>query len=284
MSSTNSVAAGVGHPSGEEVKPAGFRGPPVIGPSGKSGGYIADDDADRSVIRQWLEHYRRDATAFSSDQADDFIQLIQDGCFSWIVLLSGDHALTMPWFDQLFRAAIETDTHIWSASDDTEFGMHLFCSMIENWEFLAPYIPESTESTSLTSLRDGLARIEARIRPRTQSNGNDRLKVLPAEMSQLANNGLHIDLTQGTIGYRGSSWFLGNTIVLRLAERLGRCPAKWFSFDELRGDVWCDLGTDDATIGRTIRLLRSKLRKENITGITIDNPRSMKRHARLILS
>jgi hypothetical protein len=211
MSDKSDSVTSVGQPSDEEVKPAGFRGPPVIGPSGKSGGYIADDDADRSVIRQWLEHYRRDAAAFSSDQADDFIQLIQDGCFSWIVLVSGDHALTMPWFDQLFRAAIETDTHIWSASDDTEFGMHLFCSMIENWEFLAPYIPESTESTSLTSLRDGLARIEARIRPRTQSNGNDRLKVLPAEMSQLANNGLHIDLTQGWDGVPQSGFHSTNS-------------------------------------------------------------------------
>lgn len=267
----------------DEQPERGFRGPPVIGPSGKSGAFIADGDAAEGVIRQWLERYGRDASRFSASQADDFIRRVGEGHFDWFVLVNGDHALTLPWFDRLFRAAIETDTEIWTANNDTEFGMHLFCSMLANWEFLAPYVPESCEETSLTSLRDALARIEARFRPAAASIGTDPQEAL-SDVSQVANTGLHIDLTQGTLTYRGRSWFLGNTIVLRLAERLGRCPAKWFSFDELREDVWCDLATDEATIGRTIRLLRSKLKKEKITGITIENSRSMKRHARLLLS
>jgi hypothetical protein len=254
----------------------------VIGPSGKSGAFIADGDAAEGVIRQWLERYGRDASRFSASQADDFIMRVGEGRFDWVVLVSGDHALTLPWFDRLFRAAIETDTEIWTANNDTEFGMHLFCSMLANWEFLAPYVPESCEETSLTSLHDALARIEARFRPAAASIGTDPEED-SSDLPQVANTGLQIDLTQGTLAYRGRTWFLGNTIVLRLAERLGRCPAKWFSFDELREDVWCDLATDEATIGRTIRLLRSKLKKEQITSITIENSRRMKRHARLLL-
>lgn len=261
----------------------GFRRPPAIGPSGSSGAFIADGDEEQGVIRQWLERYGRDASRFSASQTDGFIRRVGEGHFDWVVLVNGDHALTLPWFDRLFRAAIETDTEIWTANDDTEFGMHLFCSMLANWEFLAPYVPESCEETSLASLRDALARIEARFCPATASIGTDPQED-SSDVPQVANTGLHIDLTQGTLAYRGRSWFLGNTIVLRLAERLGRCPAKWFSFNELKDDVWGDDMTDDATIGRTIRLLRSVLKKEGITGLTVENPRNMKRQARLLLT
>ena len=279
MNDTNGVMVS----SREEQAPLGFRGPPVIGPSGKSGAYIVDGDEAEHTIRQWLKRYGINARAYSASQFEEFVQHIAEGRFMWIVVESSGYALKSPWFDGLFRVAVETDTEIWTANDDMEFGMHLFCSMLANWEFLAPYVPESSEATSLTSLRDALARIEERTRPTATSKGNDPQEALP-DVPQIASNGLRIDLDQGTLAYRGRSWFLGNTIVLRLAERLGRCPAKWFSFDELREDVWCDLATDEATIGRTIRLLRSKLKKEQITSITIENSRSMKRHARLLLS
>lgn len=285
MSDTDSAMVS----SREEQLPLGFRGPPLIGPSGKSGAFIVEGDEAERTIRQWLKRYGVNALAYSASQFDEFVQHIAERRFMWIVVESSGYALKSPWFDGLFRVAIETDTEIWTASDNTEFGMHLFCSMLANWEFLAPYVPESNEATSLTSLRDALARIEERIQKTiSDSKGNDlgdcANRLAEREVRQVASNGLRIDLDQGTLAYREGLWFLGNTIVLRLAERLGRCPAKWFSFDELREDVWCDPATDEATIGRTIRLLRSKLKKEHITSITIENSRSMKLHARLLLT
>ena len=97
----------------------------------------------------------------------------------------------------------------------------------------------------------------------------------------IVKNGLVIDRRQFTVALREQQCFLGNTIPFDLAERLGRAPGKLFSFGELRDDVWKDERTEDSTIGRTIRLLRHKLNKAGVTGITIENTRSMKRHARL---
>ena len=201
--------------------------------------------------------------------------------------MSGGHALSMPWFDRLFRAAIETDTELWTADDNTEFGLHLFCSMMANWEFLAPYVPDSTETSSLTSVRDVLSRIEARFR----SNANEVIaaEVPPIEDSSqsgeglIVKNGLVINTKQFTISYREQQCFLGNSILFDLAVSLWRAPGKWHSFGELRDDVWKDEKTEDSTIGRTLRLLRNKLMNAKMTGITIENSRTMKKHARLLI-
>lgn len=265
----------------------GYRGPRLLGPSGKSGAFIADDDAAEGVIRQWLERYGRDASSFSEFQADDFIRHVEEDHFDWIVLVSGGHALSMPWFDRLFRAAIETDTELWTADDNTEFGLHLFCSMLANWEFLAPYVPDSPDTFSLTSVRDALSRIEARIR--STANEVIAVEVPPTEYSSQPEEGLIVknelvNTKQFTVSYREQQCFLGNSILFDLAVSLGRAPGKWHSFGELRSDVWKDHDVGDSTVGRTLRLLRYKLNEAGVTGITIENPRDMKKHARLLIS
>jgi hypothetical protein len=291
MIDKNGSAASVGQPLDEEMALTRIRKPRTIGPDGKSGAFIADGDAAQGVIRQWLERYGRDAAAFSTGQADDFIRLVEEGRFNWIALVSGGHALTLPWFDRLFRAAIETDTEIWTANDDTEFGLHLFCSMMANWDFLGPYVPESNEATSLTSLRDGLARIEAR--SQSTAAAVVATEIPPTESSSVSSqpeeglivkNGLVINTKQFTVTYQEQQCFLGNSISFLLAASLGRAPGKWHSFGELRDDVWKDEQTEDSTIGRTLRLLRNKLNEARVTGITIENSRNMKKHARLVIS
>ena len=249
--------------------------------SGNRGAYLAEGDADGHVIREWLNSQDRTADGYSDPE--HFIGAVVDARYWWVVIAKAGRALTLPWFDRLFRATIETDTQIWTANDDTEFGVHLFCTMMDNWEFLAPYMPESSDGSSLTSLRDALSRIEARIR----TNANVAISVEDSSISPqpddglIVKNGLVIDRRQFTVALREQQCFLGNTIPFDLAERLGRAPGKLFSFGELRDDVWKDERTEDSTIGRTIRLLRHKLNKAGVTGITIENTRSMKRHARL---
>lgn len=288
MSDKNDAAVS----SREEQAPLGFRGPPQIGPSGKSGAFIAEGDEAEDAIRQWLERYGIHARAYSVSQADELIQHVANGRFMWIVVESSSYALKSQWFDRLFRASIETDTELWTADDNTEFGLHLFCSMMANWEFLTPYIPDSTEASSLTSVRDALSRIETRIRANATevipTEGRSPVEDSPI-LSQpgdglIVKNGLVIDTNQFTVAYKGQQCFLGETILFRVAESLGRAPGKWHSFGELRSDVWKDYDVEDSTVGRTLRLLRNKLMEAKITGITIVNPRNMKRHARLLIS
>jgi len=252
------------------------------------GAFFAEDDAAHRIISQWQEHKGLDKSGFSLTQADTFIRLVEDAQFDWIVVASAGRALSLPWFDRLFRAVIENDTELWTADDNTEFGLGLFCSMIANWEFLAPYAPEATESTSLTSVRDTLSRIEARIRanaaetdvsgPVASASGVPESSEVQTEM-----NGLVVDQEQFTVSYKGQECFLGNTIQFRLFERIARKPGKWFSFNELKDDVWSDDLMGDATVGRTIRLLRAKLKTDGLTGILLENPRNMKQCVRLTL-
>lgn len=255
------------------------------------GAYIAVSDEAEAIIRSWLQRHGANAVAFRSTEIDVVIGLVKHGQFDWIAVVSAGRALTTPWFDGLLRATIESDTMLWTADDDTEFGLHLFLSMVENWEFLTPYALDSTESTSLTSVRDALSRIEARIHPAAtdgQMNGpvegrsshpipSDRL---PSDR-QILENGLALE--QFAVIYKGQQCFLGNTLLFRLFECLARAPGKWFSFSELRSSVWRDDLTVDSTTGRNIRLLRAKLKQAGMTGIVIENPRDMKLHVRLSL-
>lgn len=129
--------------------------------SGSLGAYLACEE-ESARIQAWLSATGRMAHAFANPE--DFITAVGDGRFGWVAVASAGRALVLPEFARLFRAVIETDTELWSVDDDKEVGTHLFCSMVENWEFLAPYVPEATEATSLTSLRDALARLESWLR------------------------------------------------------------------------------------------------------------------------
>lgn len=250
--------------------------------SEKRGAYFAEGDADGHIIREWLQSQSKSADGYSD--AETFINAVANARYWWVVIAKAGRALTLPFFDRLFRASIETDTELWTADDNTEFGLHLFCSMLANWEFLAPYVPDSPDTFSLTSVRDALSRIEARIR--STATAVIATEVPPIDGSSVSSQpeeGLIIDTKQFTVSYREQQCFLGNSILFDLAASLGRAPGKWHSFSELRV-VWKEYDVGDSTIGRTLRLLRYKLNEAGVTGITIENPRDMKKHARLLIS
>jgi hypothetical protein len=250
--------------------------------SGNRGAYLAEGDAEEHLIHDWLASQGRTADCYSDPE--HFIGAVVAARYCWVVIAKAGRALTLPFFNRLFRASIETHTDFWTAADNIEFG-HLFGSMMDNWEILAPYVPDSPATFSLISLRDAVSRIEAR----RQTTGNVAIPVKDLSISPQSNdclivkNGLVIDPTQFTVACRGQQCVLGNTIPFALAERLARAEGRWFSFDELRDDVWKDSQALDTTIGRTLRLLREKLNKAGVTGITIENPRKMKKHARLLI-
>ncbi len=257
--------------------------------SKNGGAYFSGGEADSQVVSEWLTSQSKSADGYSDPET--FIRAVAEARHWWVVIASAGRALTMPFFDRLLRASIETDTELWTADDNTEFGMHLFCSMMANWDFIAPYVPESGEGTSLTSVRDALSRIEQRIHPSATEIHPD--EATPVEDSSITSqlekglivkNGLIIDPSQFTVTFREHKCFLGNTILFGLAASLGRAPGKWFPFGELRDDVWRDHQTEDSTIGRTLRLLRNKLNEAGVTGVTVENSRTMKKHARLMIS
>lgn len=256
--------------------------------SGNRGAYFVEGDADGQIIREWLHSQGKSADGYSD--ADTFIGAVVNARYWWVVIAKGGRALTLPFFDRLFRASIETDTELWTADDNTEFGLHLFCSMMANWEFLAPYVPDSPDTFSLTSVRDALSRIEARIR--FTATEVIAAEVRPIEDPSISShpeeglivkNALVINAKQFTVSYREQQCFLGNSILFDLAVSLWRAPGKWHSFSELRV-VWKEYDVGDSTIGRTLRLLRYKLNEAGVTGITIENSRNMRKHARLLIS
>ena len=175
--------------------------------SGNRGAYFAEGDADGHIIREWLHSQGKSADSYSD--AENFIGAVVDARYWWVVIAKAGRALTLPFVDRLFRASIETDTELWTADDNTEFGLHLFCSMMANWEFLAPYVPESSEDISLTSVRDALSRIEARIR--SSATEVIATEVPPTEDPSISSqpeeglivrNGLVINTKQFTVSYR----------------------------------------------------------------------------------
>lgn len=96
-------------------------------------------------------------------------------------------------------------------------------------------------------------------------------------------NGLTINLDRFTVTYQGEECFLGSTILFSLFRRLATRPGIWISFNALIDEVWKDDMTETTTVGRTIRRLRHELMTAGVTGIVIQNPKSMKHHATMKL-
>jgi hypothetical protein len=197
------------------LKPVKDTPSPNDRPSGKSGAFFAECDEALSIIKAWLEQHGLEASGFTASESDAFVRLVELGSFEWITVASAGRAFSLPSFDRLFRAVIETDTELWTAGADTEFGLHLFCSMVANWDFLTPYLVEATEGTSLTSIRDALSRIEARVRCPIEKSSDS---FVPGE-GRFVRNGLVVDPEQFTASARLDAE-IHELVVKRQADRL----------------------------------------------------------------
>lgn len=254
-------------------------------PSTAQGAYVADTDEEQEIIGRWLVKCGVMASNYTSTCADELIRLIEERQFEWIVVASAGRAFLLPDFTRFFRVLIETDTELWTADDDRCFSVDLFCFAFENWDFLSPYISEATEATSLSSVRDTLKRIETRLQknPTTVANRPGDHLSLPDERQQpITKDGLVIHRNRFTASYKSHPpFFFGNTKLLHLLVRLARSPGIYIHIDTLRDDVWPEGAVEDATVTRTVRLLRAKLRRAGFDGITLDT--SQRHHVRLNL-
>jgi hypothetical protein len=97
----------------------------------------------------------------------------------------------------------------------------------------------------------------------------------PVSVSQTSNVApgparLELDPDTFTARWGSHICYFGNTVELRLLERLNRRPGTFVSIEALRAAVWQNEHTEKNTIQRTVSNLRRRLRHAGITGIIID--------------
>ncbi len=75
-----------------------------------------------------------------------------------------------------------------------------------------------------------------------------------------------VDRALLSVIHRGKSCFLGNTLPLRLIERLLRSPNQYMSHEQLQEEVW-DAVRSRAALRSVVKVLRAKLREAGMTGL-----------------
>jgi DNA-binding response OmpR family regulator len=99
----------------------------------------------------------------------------------------------------------------------------------------------------------------------------------------LANsNAPFVDFGLLSIVHKGRHCFLGNTIPFRLIGKLIDRPNRYFSYRELRDEVW-QCVVSDAAIRSVVKVLRAKLRKSRLHELAAAVDGSVARHYGLML-
>ncbi len=75
-----------------------------------------------------------------------------------------------------------------------------------------------------------------------------------------------VDRALLSVIHRGKSCFLGNTLPLRLIERLLRSPNQYVSHEQLQEEVW-DAVRSRSAVRSVVKVLRAKLREAGMTGL-----------------
>ncbi len=77
----------------------------------------------------------------------------------------------------------------------------------------------------------------------------------------------HIDHSTLSVCWRSKTCLLGNTILLRLMDRLARRPNHYVTFEQLLCDVWNGDARSDHTIRSAVRHLRQRLRAAGLSDL-----------------
>jgi Transcriptional regulatory protein, C terminal len=92
-----------------------------------------------------------------------------------------------------------------------------------------------------------------------------------------------IDRTMLSVVYRGKSCFLGNTLPLKLFERLVHRPNQYLSYDFLMNEIWHGTRTNDA-VRSVVKTLRQKLRRAGMPDLAAAIDGRSAGHYRLMLN
>ena len=85
------------------------------------------------------------------------------------------------------------------------------------------------------------------------------------------------------VTHRGKSCFLGNTLPLRLIERLLRAPNQYVSHEQLWEEVW-DAVRSRSALRSVVKVLRAKLRNAGMAGLADAIDGHVAGHYALLLS
>lgn len=93
----------------------------------------------------------------------------------------------------------------------------------------------------------------------------------------------YIDWPMLSVVHRGRRCFLGDTFPFRLIAKLIGHPNRFFSYDELLGDVWDSVRSRTA-VRSVVKVLRAKLRRSRLHELAEAIDGSVKRHYGLMLN
>lgn len=113
------------------------------------------------------------------------------------------------------------------------------------------------QAVSIAAYEEALANFQARFDALLLTASRDTSA--PRREPKQAGDGPEIDRTMLSVSYLGRFCFLGNTLSLRLLERLLRRPNQYVSYAQLQDDVWKAVRTP-AAVRSVVKELRAKLR------------------------
>lgn len=113
----------------------------------------------------------------------------------------------------------------------------------------------TAHASSIAVCEEMLAVLQAELDAASAPPGNS----IFAQSSKRTGDGPFVDRTLLSVTYRGQSCFLGNTLALRLLERLLHRPNQYVSYEQLQDDVWNAVRSPSA-IRSVVKDLRSKLK------------------------
>jgi DNA-binding response OmpR family regulator len=113
----------------------------------------------------------------------------------------------------------------------------------------------ATHVAAMRALEETSAMLDAEFAVAVASNQRQ----ISASQSKSAANRPFVSRPLLSVMYRGKSCFLGNTLPLRLIERLLRAPNQYVSHQQLQEDVWNGVRSR-AAVRSVVKELRAKLR------------------------
>ena len=113
------------------------------------------------------------------------------------------------------------------------------------------------QAVSIAAYEEALANFQARFDALLLTASRDTSA--PRHESMRTGDGPEIYQTMLSVSYLGRFCFLGNTLSLRLLERLLRRPNQYVSYAQLQDDVWKAVRTP-AAVRSVVKELRAKLR------------------------
>jgi DNA-binding response OmpR family regulator len=103
-------------------------------------------------------------------------------------------------------------------------------------------------------------------------------QALPRRTDSAGNGAIRVEKTLLSVTYRGKTCFLGNTLLFKLFSYLASRPNIYFSYDDLRAQVWQHRIVSDSAVRTVVKNLRKALRRAGLDALADAIDGSASRH------